>query len=62
MPLFLGIDGGGSKTVCAVGDEALLLGSATVGPSNIVRVGEAEARKNLRAGIEMACSARRVQA
>lgn len=61
MALFLGIDGGGSKTVCAVGDETRLLGSATTGGSNIIRVGEDEARKNLQAGIQQACAAAHVR-
>ena len=55
MAIFLGIDGGGSKTTCVVGDENSLLASATAGPSNIIRVGEAEARASLHAAIGQAC-------
>jgi glucosamine kinase len=55
MPLFLGIDGGGSKTTCAVGDDARVLASATTGGSNVVRLGEAVARENLHGAITQAC-------
>ena len=57
MPYYLGIDGGGTKTTCAVGDETRLLASATAGPSNIVRVGEAQARESLRQAVLQACAA-----
>lgn len=57
MPYYLGIDGGGTKTTCAVGDESRLLASATAGPSNIVRVGEAQARESLHLAVAQACSA-----
>lgn len=61
MAFFLGIDGGGSKTTCMVGDETQLLATATAGGSNIVRVGEAVARKNLRTAIRQACGAAKVE-
>jgi glucosamine kinase len=54
---YLGIDGGGTKTTCAVGDDSRLLATATAGPSNIVRVGEARARESLHAAVRQACSA-----
>jgi len=54
---YLGIDGGGTKTTCAVGDEQRLLAMATAGPSNIVRVGEARARESLHEGVRQACAA-----
>lgn len=57
MPYFLGIDGGGTKTTCAVGDESSLLASATSGPSNIVRVGESKARESLHQAVQQACAA-----
>ena len=57
MAYFLGIDGGGSKTTCAVGDEVSLLATVTAGPSNITRVGEAGARESLHAAIGQACAA-----
>lgn len=57
MPYYLGIDGGGTKTTCAVGDETRLLASATAGPSNIVRVGESQARESLLRSVRQACAA-----
>ncbi len=57
MPYYLGIDGGGSKTTCAVGDEVSLLVKVTVGPSNINRVGETRAREALHRAIREACAA-----
>ena len=57
MPYYLGIDGGGTKTTCAVGDESTLLATATAGASNIVRVGEATARESLHTAIRQACAA-----
>jgi len=57
VPYYLGIDGGGTKTTCAVGDESRLLATATAGPSNIVRVGEAIARESLRQSVSQACVA-----
>jgi glucosamine kinase len=55
MPYYLGIDGGGTKTTCAVGDDARLLTTATAGPSNIVRVGETQARESLQQSVREAC-------
>ncbi|MFL6302134.1 MAG: N-acetylglucosamine kinase [Candidatus Sulfotelmatobacter sp.] len=57
MPYYLGIDGGGTKTTCAVGDEATLLATTTAGASNIVRVGEATSRESLHTAIRQACAA-----
>ncbi len=57
MPYYLGIDGGGTKTTCAVGDETRLLASATAGPSNIVRVGESQTRESLLRSVRQACAA-----
>jgi N-acetylglucosamine kinase-like BadF-type ATPase len=54
---YLGIDGGGTKTTCAVGDESRLLATATTGPSNIVRVGEMQARESLLQSVRQACAA-----
>jgi len=54
---YLGIDGGGTKTTCAVGDETRVLASATAGPSNIVRVGETQARESLQSVVRQACVA-----
>ena len=54
---YLGIDGGGTKTTCAVGDESQLLATATAGPSNVVRVGEVQARESLQQAVRQACAA-----
>ena len=57
MPYFLGIDGGGTKTTCVVGDESRLLATSTAGPSNIVRVGEVQTRESLHSAVRQACAA-----
>jgi N-acetylglucosamine kinase-like BadF-type ATPase len=54
---FLGIDGGGTKTTCAIGDDSRLLATATAGPSNIVRVGETLARESLHQAVRQVCAA-----
>jgi N-acetylglucosamine kinase-like BadF-type ATPase len=60
VAFYLGIDGGGSKTTCAVGDEVSLLATATAGPSNITRVGEDCARESLNDAIRQACAVARI--
>ena len=57
MAFYLGIDSGGSKTTCAVGDDYSVLATATAGPSNVVRVGEARARESLHQSVRQACAA-----
>lgn len=57
MAFFLGIDGGGSKTECMLGDETSVLGWAGASSSKIARVGEEAAGAALRDGIERACAA-----
>jgi N-acetylglucosamine kinase-like BadF-type ATPase len=57
LSYYLGIDGGGTKTTGAVGDESRTLATATAGPSNIVRVGEAQARESLLQSVRQACAA-----
>jgi len=52
MPLYLGIDGGGTKTECVVGDETSVLGRFTAGTSKIQRVGRDAATNSLRAAIQ----------
>jgi glucosamine kinase len=56
MSIFIGIDGGASKTACIVGDEASVLGRGNAGSSNLVRVGEAKAQESLAAAIHQACA------
>ena len=55
MPFFLGIDGGGTKTRCVVGDEKSELGTATSSSSKVQRVGEACARDALAGAVHEAC-------
>jgi len=57
---YLGIDGGGSKTTCVVGDETSQLATVTTGRSNIIRVGKSCARKSLHDAISQACAAGRI--
>ncbi len=56
MAIFLGIDGGGSKTSCLIGDETSILGTGTAAGSNLIRVGEARSGEALAAAIRQACS------
>lgn len=60
MALYLGIDGGGTKTTCVIADGSATLGSATTGGSNITRHGEARVREALHSAVTSACAAARV--
>jgi N-acetylglucosamine kinase-like BadF-type ATPase len=60
VAIFLGIDGGGSKTSCLLGDEESVLGSGVSAGSNVVRVGEVEAKKAIAEGIREACNAAKI--
>jgi glucosamine kinase len=60
VAIYLGIDGGGTKTTCVVADEHSILGSATSGGSNITRWGESLVRQALQAGVNEACATARV--
>lgn len=57
MGIFLGIDGGGSKTSCLIGDQRSVLGRGDSGPSNILRVGKGQASEALGEAIRQACKA-----
>jgi glucosamine kinase len=59
--IFLGIDGGGTKTSCVIGDETSVLGSGTAAGSNVVRLGEAKARESLADAIGQACVAANIK-
>jgi len=61
VAIYLGIDGGCTKTTCVVADETSTLGSATTGGSNITRHGEARVREALHAAVKAACAAARVE-
>jgi len=56
VPFFLGIDGGGTKTRCVIGDDKSVLAAGSGSGCNIVRVGEACARDSLSAAIHEACA------
>lgn len=55
MTFFLGIDGGGTKTRCVLGDESAVLASGSGSGCNVLRVGEACARDSLAGAIHEAC-------
>lgn len=61
MPWYLGIDGGGSKTTCLLGDERAVVASAVAAGSNPIRVGAERSRQALEAAIREACAAGNVQ-
>ena len=60
MAIYLGIDGGGTKTTCVVADENSVLGTATSAGSNITRHGEVRVREALHAAVRNACAAAKV--
>jgi glucosamine kinase len=61
MPLYLGIDAGGTKTDCAVSNGAELLGQATGASCKLARVGKERGRENLQAVIRQATQAAGVE-
>src|SRR5947209_7399400 len=61
MPLYLGIDAGGTKTDCAISNGAELLGQATGATCKIARVGEEQAGRTLHDVIIQVCEAARVK-
>lgn len=60
MAFYLGIDGGGTRTRCALGDESAVLGSAVSSGSNVVRLGAAQAREALHTAVREVCAAAEV--
>ena len=52
----MGIDGGGTKTTCIVGDDHAELACGEAAGSNVIRVGEDSARDALYAAIRDACA------
>jgi glucosamine kinase len=60
VAFYLGIDGGGTKTRCALGDDTKTLATAIAGGSNVIRVGEALAREALHSAILEACAAAKI--
>jgi len=55
MAYYLGIDGGGSKTSCLLGDPASVLGAGRSSGSNPIRVGAEKAQEALADAIHQAC-------
>jgi glucosamine kinase len=62
MGFYLGIDGGGTKTRCVLGNETAVLATAVSGGSNIVRLGEAQARESLHAVVRQVCAIAKITA
>ena len=60
MGIYLGIDGGGSKTSFTIGDEESFIARTVSGASNVVRVGESQAQESLNRGIEEICRLARI--
>ena len=56
MPYYLGIDGGGTTTRCVLADETTVLARAMAGGSNIVRLGQMQAREALHTAIHQVCA------
>lgn len=56
MAFYMGIDGGGTKTTCVVGDNHSILGVATGAGSSIIRCGESQARTVLHDCIRQVCT------
>ncbi len=65
MGFYAGIDGGGTKTRCVVGNESSVLATAVSGGCNIVRLGElkagqSKARDSIHASVRQACTAAKI--
>jgi N-acetylglucosamine kinase-like BadF-type ATPase len=55
MAIYLGVDGGGSKTAALLVDESMHeLGTGLAGPSNHLRVGMADATRNIERAVNLA--------
>jgi glucosamine kinase len=57
---YLGIDGGGTKTRCLLADETAVLAKAMSGGSNIIRLGETQAREALHTTVRQACATAKI--
>jgi glucosamine kinase len=60
MAFYLGIDGGGTKTRCVLGDETTVLASAMTGGCSVIRAGEQAAREALHGAIRQVCEAAKI--
>src|SRR3954470_10450445 len=61
MALFLGIDGGGSKTECALADRSGVIGRGSAESCKMQRVGKERAAQNLRTAIDGAITSAKAQ-
>jgi glucosamine kinase len=55
MAYYLGIDGGGTKTRCVLGDETTVLATAMTGGCSVIRHGGQQAREALHTAIRQVC-------
>lgn len=62
MAFFLGIDGGGTKTECVIGDERRILARSIAATIKIKKIGKDAAQKTLTALILQACTNARISA
>lgn len=60
MGIYLGIDGGGTKTSCVVANETAILGTGVSSGSNVLRVSERQARQAIETAVQLACADARV--
>jgi glucosamine kinase len=60
MAYYLGIDGGGTKTRCVLGDETTVLAKSMTGGCSVIRHGEQQAREALQTAIRQVCAAARI--
>ncbi|MFZ3264664.1 MAG: BadF/BadG/BcrA/BcrD ATPase family protein [Terriglobales bacterium] len=65
MAFYAGIDGGGTKTRCVLGDETTVLATAVSGGCNMVRYGEIDARESrtresVHTALRQACAAAKI--
>ena len=67
MAFYVGIDGGGTKTRCVLGNETKVLATTVSGGCNIVRYGEvgidareSRARESLHTAVRQACAAAKI--
>jgi N-acetylglucosamine kinase-like BadF-type ATPase len=60
VAFYLGIDGGGTKTRCVLGDETRILATAVAGGSNLIRLGEAQARESLHNSLLEVCATAKI--
>ncbi len=60
MAYYLGIDGGGTKTRCVLADETTVLARSMTGGSNIVRLGETQAKEALRTAVRQVCATAKI--